>query len=70
LGIFLSNKDRKLRGMPSGLLTCACIIIIIIISLYLLLNAHAVAYYEVDYPKYNLEELRKTFSLNDGVLLI
>ena len=36
----------------------------------LFLNAHAVAYHEVDSPKYKLEELLKTFALSDGVLLV
>ena len=36
----------------------------------LFLNAHAVAYHEVDSPKYKLEELLKTFALSDGALLV
>jgi uncharacterized protein involved in oxidation of intracellular sulfur len=34
----------------------------------LFLNCGAVAYYEVDSPKYKLEELLKSFTLSDGVL--
>lgn len=36
----------------------------------LFLNAPAVAYHEVNSPKYKLEELLKSFALSDGVLLV
>jgi uncharacterized protein involved in oxidation of intracellular sulfur len=33
------------------------------------LNAHAVEYFKVDSPQYQLEKLFKTFALSDGRLL-
>jgi len=36
----------------------------------ILLNSHAVAYHEVDSPKYKLEELFKTFALSEGRILV
>jgi hypothetical protein len=36
----------------------------------LFLNAHVVAYHEVDSPKYKLEEQLKSFALSNGVILV
>ena len=37
-------------------------------DVFLFLNCGAVAYHEVDSPKYKLEDLLKSFALSDGVL--
>jgi uncharacterized protein involved in oxidation of intracellular sulfur len=67
LGIIISNKDPEIMWNAIRFANL-CLNNHDEVSLFL--NAHAVAYHEVDSPQYKLEELLKTFALSDGVLLV
>jgi len=67
LGIIISNKDPEIMW---NAIRFANLCLNNDDEVTLFLNAHAVAYHEVDSPQYKLEELLKTFALSDGVLLV
>jgi hypothetical protein len=67
LGIIISNKDPEIMW---NAIRFANLCLNNNDEVTLFLNAHAVAYHEVDSPQYKLEELLKTFALSDGFLLV